>query len=54
MMVKSKRNESRNGVISLSFYRPKTAVVNCSCDGNGALGPTAKLCAMLRSYFTVR
>src|ERR1035441_8119732 len=38
MMVKSKRNESRNGVISLSFYRPKTAVVNRSHDGNGALG----------------
>jgi hypothetical protein len=42
MMVKSKRNESRNGVISLSFYRPKAAVVNAHMGKIGCCQFAAK------------
>ena len=40
-MVKSNRKESRNGVISLSFYRPTVPFVNVRAPRNEALGGTS-------------
>jgi hypothetical protein len=42
MMVKSNRKESRNGVISLSFYRPTVPFVNVCTPRNEDLGLTSK------------
>src|SRR5664279_41638 len=38
IMVESSRNDSRNGVISLSFYKPATEVDERSYRSNGGFG----------------